>query len=162
MSVNGFIAKENDEAPWSQEIWDSYYHIAKKFKSIVLGRKTYEIMKEANEFEKIGNPFITVITSKNYKSTENTVFVKSPTEAIALLKHKGFSEALLAGGSQLNTSFMKENLVDEIYLDIEPVVFGKGISLFSEGDFDKKLKLIESKKISDNVVQLHYKVLPHG
>ncbi|MEN9626355.1 MAG: hypothetical protein RL557_683, partial [archaeon] len=104
-SVNGFIAKENNETPWSEEEWENFSKITKKIKNIVVGRKTYEIMKEKNEFKKIGNPFVMVVTSKNYQSAENTVFVKSPTEAIVLLKHKGFSEMLLGGGSKLNASF---------------------------------------------------------
>ena len=46
MSVNGCIAKENNETPWSDAVWESYYKIAKQFKAIILGRKTYEIMKD--------------------------------------------------------------------------------------------------------------------
>ena len=53
---------------------------------------------------------------------------------------------------------MKENLIDEIILDVEPLIFGKGIKLFSEGNFEAKLELLEVRKISDNVVQLRYKV----
>ena len=63
------------------------------------------------------------------------------------------------GGGTLNTSFMAENLIDEIYLDVEPIVFGKGIRLFKENDFEAKLKLLEIKKLSNDEIQLHYQVL---
>ena len=113
-TVNGYIATKEGETPWSAEVWDSYYKIAKSFKSIVLGRKTYEIMKSVGEFEKIGNPF-TVVLSKKLKSEDNAVFVKSPKDAVKLLREKGFENVLVGGGGKLNSSFMKENLIDEIY-----------------------------------------------
>jgi len=159
MTVNGLIAKENDETPWSRAVWESYYRIAKRFKAIILGRRTYKIMKEVNEFEKIGNPFTVVVTNRGIKNSQNFAFVKSPKDGINLLKGKGFTEVLLGGGSKLNGSFMKENLVDEIYLDIEPLIFGRGIKLFAEEEFERKLKLIDVNKISANTIQLHYKVI---
>ena len=54
---------------------------------------------------------------------------------------------------------MKENLIDENYLDVEPITFGKGIRLFVESDFEAKLKPLETKKFSDSEIQLHYQVL---
>ena len=30
MTVNGYIAKENDETPWSDAVRESYYKIAKQ------------------------------------------------------------------------------------------------------------------------------------
>ena len=74
------------------------------------------------------------------------------------MKGKGFTSALVGGGGKLNASFMKENLVDEIYLDVEPVVLGKGVKLFDDGEFEKSLELLVIKKISKDEIQLHYKV----
>jgi len=159
-TLNGYIAKKNGDTPWSEEVWKSYYQIAKKFKAIILGRKTYEVMKEVNEFEKIGNPFTIVLSKSNKSSNDKNInFVKSPKEAIKLLEKNGFKEALIGGGSKLNASFMKENLINEIILDIEPQIFGNGIKLFEEGKFEAKLKLKAVKNISENVVQLCYEVV---
>ncbi len=84
---------------------------------------------------------------------------KSPKDIIDLLEERKFNEVFLAGGGQLNSSFLKENLVDEIYLDVEPIVFGKGIKVFAEGDFEHDLELMEINKLNKDTVQLHYKVL---
>ena len=158
-TVNGYIAKENDETPWSDAVWDSYYTIVKQFKAIILGRRTYEIMKDVNEFDKIGNPFTIVVTKEDLARNSNFAVAKSPKEALEILKEKGFAKALVAGGGILNSSFIKESLIDEIYLDVEPLIFGKGIKLFSDNDFDIKLELIGTKSLSKNAVQLHYKIL---
>lgn len=53
---------------------------------------------------------------------------------------------------------MKEDLIDEIYLDVEPLVFGKGIPIFREADFEYELELMEIKKLNKNTIQLHYRV----
>ena len=156
MTANGYIAKENGETPWSVEEWKSFSEKVKEFKNLVIGRKTFEIMKKGNEFQKIAKPFIVIIS---HKKENDSHFVSSPQEAIDLLKEKGFSKILVAGGGKLNSSFMKDGLVDEIYLDIEPLFFGKGVKLFAENDFESNLELIETKQLSKNLIQLHYKVV---
>ena len=156
ITANGYIAKENNETPWSDEEWESFSEKVKKIKNLVVGRKTFEIMEQGEEFQKIGNPF-TVIVSNQKENNSN--FVNSPEQAIKLLKERGFFEILVAGGSTLNSSFLQKTLVDEIYLDIEPFLFGKGIKLFTENDFETKLELLKTKQLSKNVIQLHYKIL---
>ena len=158
-TVNGYIAKENDEAPWSAAICDNYYKIAKQFKAIILGRRTYELMKEVNEFEKIGNPFTVVVSKEDFVHGSNVAIVASPKEALKILKKKGFAKVLAGGGGMTNSSFMKDNFIDEIILDIEPLIFGKGIKLFSDNDFEVRLKLLGLKSLSKDIVELHYLVL---
>ncbi len=162
MSANGFIAKENGSTDFVSDIeWDSFRKIVNNTGNLVIGRKTYEVMIGNGEFSNFKDVHVLVISnSKNFKTdTTHHLVVKSPKEALAVLEKERFDKALVAGGGTLNASFMAENLVDEIYIDIEPIIFGKGIRIFSENDFDAKLELIESKKLSDNEIQLHYKVL---
>lgn len=158
-TANGYIAKTTNETPWSKEEWKSYQKKVSETRNIIIGWNTYQIMKEKGEFPKIGNPFAIVLTTEKQKGDAQFAFVDSPQKALNLLKEKGFSEALVAGGGMLNSSFIKENLVDEVYLDIEPLFFGNGIKLFSDNDFEKKLELIETKQLSKNTVQLHYKII---
>ena len=158
VTANGLIAKEDDDTPWSDAVWDSYYKMARQFKAVVLGRRTYELMKRVGEFEKIGNPFTVIVTKKDFIPNSNFVIARSPKEALKILREKNFSKVLVGGGGTLNSSFMEENLIDEIFLDVEPLVFGKGIKLFSGGDFEARLELIKVKNISPNEIQLHYKV----
>jgi dihydrofolate reductase len=158
-TVNGYIAKENNETPWSDDEWQSFSQFVKEIGNIIVGKNTYEIMKEEDEFNKIGNPFTIVVSKEDFIHNSNFAIAKSPKEALKILKEKNFSKAIVAGGGMLNSSFMKEHLIDEIYLDVEPLVFGKGIKLFSDNDFDAKFELTETKKLSKNTIQLHYKVL---
>src|SRR3989344_8153986 len=158
-TMNGYIAKENNDTPWSKKEWERFSKYVRKIENIIIGRKTYEIMKKANEFRKIGNPFTIVLTKDKLKPDKNTIFVKSPKEAIVLLKKRGFKQALITGGGITNSSFLKENLIDEIIIDIEPQIFGKGIKLFADNNFEKRLKLMKISKLSKDLIQLHYKIL---
>jgi len=82
----------------------------------------------------------------------------SPKDILALLEAKGFKTVFLAGGGQLNSSFMKDGLVDEVYFDVEPLLFGKGIKVFADADFECTLELLDTKQLNAHTVQLHYRV----
>ena len=84
-TLNGYIAKKNGDTPWSEEVWKSYYQIAKKFKAIILGRKTYEVMKEVNEFEKIGNPFTIVLSKSNKSSNDKNINFEAAKQTAKLM-----------------------------------------------------------------------------
>ncbi|MFN3301794.1 MAG: dihydrofolate reductase family protein [Patescibacteria group bacterium] len=162
-TINGYIAKENDETPWSKEVWEAYYDLIKEKGNIILGKRTYEIMKVIDEFKKLNYPFTVVVSSlvPPHQVNEKTVFVSTPTKALEILKAKGFKEVIVGGGATLNSSFLQGNLIDEIYLDVEPLIFGRGIKLFSETEKEVKLKLLTVKKITKNTFRLHYKVVKY-
>src|SRR3989344_5804331 len=98
MSVNGYIAKENNETPWSDEEWLNFSKFTKKIKNIVVGKNTHDIMKADDEFNRIGNPFTVVVTKENFTHNSNFVLAKSPKDALKIIKEKGFDKALVAGG----------------------------------------------------------------
>ena len=89
---------------------------------------------------------------------DNThLIAESPEEALNLLQD--FEEVVVAGGGILNNSFIEKNLIDEIYIDIEPIIITNGIPLFFGKEIVVNLKLIGQKKISESEIQLHYKVI---
>ncbi len=159
MSIDGFIATKENETPWSDEEWQSYKKIVTECKNVIIGRRTYQLMKNGNEFEKIGNPLTIVVTSdKSLKDDSKCIFVDSPRKALHVLLEKGFKKALVGGGQKLNSAFLQEGLLDEIYLDIEPFVFGSGVSLFNDDTVMNKLILLDTHRYNKNAIQLHYRI----
>ena len=159
ISANGMIAKTDDDTSWvSKEEWNNYSAAIRKAGNLIVGRRTYTILTKQPEFSEFGDVKI-VVVSKNKFSTlsNNHQIAHSPKEAINLLNN--FKEIIVAGGGILNASFLAENLVDEIYLDIEPIILGEGIPLFKGKGFERNLKLLGQKKISADEIQMHYKVL---
>ncbi|MBI2405635.1 dihydrofolate reductase [Candidatus Microgenomates bacterium] len=156
---NGYIAKENDDTSWiSKEEWNSYSAIVRRTGNLVIGHRTYDIITKQPEFSEFEKVKIIIVSHNDFDTLSlNHVAVKTPEEALSLLKD--FKEVIVAGGSNLNSSFVEKGLIDEIYLDIEPIIFGKGIKLFTGDNFEAKLKLLETRKLTEDIIQLHYKVL---
>lgn len=165
ITINGLIAKEDDDTSWVTEIeWASFSSAIKKNGNMIIGRRTYKVMLQNDEFNRSNlNEVKTVVLAKGISlRVHNPKFISvatSPREAVDILHKQGFETIMVCGGGRLNASFMRENLIDEIYLDIEPVIFGRGIKLFSDEVFEINLELLEVKNLSANEMQLHYKVI---
>ncbi len=163
MTVNGRIAGVDDDTSWtSKEDWNGFRAMCKKVGNAVIGRRTYEMVKK--ESTQLGDILTVVLTHDPAllsKQSQNTIFTdKHPRDIIAILEKKGFKEALIAGGGILNGAFLKEGLIDELFIDIEPLILGRGIPLFADGDFEPRLKLVDVKTLSNHqTVRLHYKVI---
>ena len=153
------IAKSDDNTSWiSKEEWDSYSLAVRTARNLIVGHRTYGILTKQPEFSEFKDVKLVVVAQENFETlSPNHLVANSPKEALEFLKN--FKEVIVAGGGALNASFVEENLVDEIFIDIEPIILGKGIPLFRDRDFERNLKLVGQKKINDNEVQLHYEVL---
>lgn len=162
ISLNGLVARKNNEEDFlSHDNWNTFVELAKSTGCMIWGRKTQEVVEtwegeylnEINDIKKV-----VVSSNPNLKLGENYIQASSPVDSLNKLEIEGFKDVILTGGSQLNSSFATEGLIDEIKLNIEPVVVGKGISLFHANDFDLKLKLLTTKQITDQIIQVHYSV----
>jgi len=159
VSANGYIAGENDNVEWvSEDSWNSYLKKVKEIGCVIIGRKTYDLMPNDEFVEGVRYIVLTRSAEILSKKTSNIEFSnKEPGELLESLQKEGIKEVCICGGGEINTAFMKESLIDEMYLDVEPIVLGKGIQLFV-GDFEANVELIDMKKLSPNEVQLHYRV----
>ena len=159
ISLNGMIAKSDDDTSWiSKEEWDNYSLAVRTAGNLIVGHRTYGILTKQQEFSEFKDVKLVVVAQDDFQTlSPNHLVAHSPKEALKCLSD--FEQVIVAGGGLLNASFLEENLVDEMYLDIEPIILGRGIPLFRDKDFERNLKLVGQKKISDNEVQLHYEVL---
>ncbi len=163
ISANGMIATETgDEDFLSHENWEKFCELAREFGNFVVGRKTYEAVKKWNDGynfdDLIGVEKVIISQDQNFKLDKDYVLANSPKDALAKLSEKGFEKTLVTGGSNINSSFAKANLLDEVILNIEPVFIGKGISLFAQQDFELKLKLVSSNQSEKGIITLTYSV----
>jgi dihydrofolate reductase len=78
-------------------------------------------------------------------------------EIAGMLAKKGHTEAVIIGGTMTISEFINAGLVDDIFLMMEPVLFGSGLPLLKEVEFESKLNL-EVTKINGNTIQLHYEI----
>lgn len=162
LTVNGMVAKTDGNSDWpSVEDFECFNNTCRKAGGVIMGRYTFDNFNGGNlaDWPNADGLHI-VLTHQEYLETKhpNIKLVKSPLEAIKVAEEVGLKEVVVCGGSKTFGIFMKEKLVDEMYLDIEPLVFGEGMPFFNAGAFETKLEFIASKMLSHQTIQLHYKV----
>ena len=157
MTLDGKIAKTSDHFPnWTSKEDKKYFaRISKESGVVIMGDKTFFTFPSP-----LKDRLNVVFTlEKNPKQIEGVKWVSGePEKVLKELENQGYKSAILGGGSNLNGLFLKKKLIDEIYVTIEPKIFGEGLSLFS-GDFDINMELTGMEKINDNSIALKYKVL---
>lgn len=159
-TANGYIASEAHDTPWSDDEWNSYSAHVKEVGNLIVGKTTYDIMLGDGSYAKLGNPAVVCLTSSSDQPTEaNHFFVQDFPSAMTILQEQGFDTTLVGGGAACDTAALESGLIDEIFLDVEPIIFGQGIPLFRPSTANLQLKLVDTKKIGDNGLQLHYKVI---
>ena len=153
LTADGFIGKNSAHAvDWtSKEDKRFFVEMTKKAGVIIMGQNTYETIKKPLS----GRLNIVYSRDKEYEGVEITQ--KDPKELLQDLEKRGYQEIAIGGGAAIYTMFMEQGLVDKLYLSIEPVLFGKGITLFNK-ELDLKLSLISLKQLGEHTVLLEYNV----
>jgi len=165
-SINGKLTHGDDPNiyTWtSKEDSEIFFRLIEKHNLIVMGSKTYEAVRSIIKLKK--DKLRIVLTRNPRKYKDDTVkgslefSSESPKDLVKRLETKGYKEMLLVGGTKVNTAFLKNGLVDELHLTIEPLIFGKGKNLVLDEEFYVSLELFEFKRLNKKgTLCLIYKV----
>lgn len=138
ISANGIIAtKTGSEDFLSEDSWIQFVKLASKVGCLIWGRKTYDavVKWEGNYLHDLKDVKKIIVSRERIKLKEGFTLADSPEQALAILNEAGFQEAIITGGSTLNSQFAKRGLIDEVILDINAVILGTGIPVFAPEDF---------------------------
>jgi dihydrofolate reductase len=125
-------------------------------RTYLMGRQSYDLLRRQAAQKNLA--IEVVIVSDVPLEDKGICVVGSPQEALEHLDQKGLGTALVAGGGQLDSAFLSQGLVDEIYLNILPTMANNGGVLATTGGLEADLLLLGTTKLSDNILQLHYRV----
>ena len=170
MSVDGYIAGINGEMDWRVWDWDDELKkyvgaITEPVDCIVLGRKLAQgfIPYWASNPEQEGadkfNSTKKVVFTKTLDQSEwdNTVLAKGDlVDEITTLKQQEGEDIIAYGGATFVAALIKQGLIDELHLFINPTAIGNGMSIFKELDSKQKLTLVKSTAFDCGIVVLHY------
>jgi len=161
-TINGMAAQSDGNSDWvSAEDTASFNSKCREIGCVIMGRHTFDIFNDlpTNDWPNAGGVHI-ILTSKPHlpSSHPSILLSSSPRAALDRAESIGKTSVVVSGGSQTFGSFMKENLVDEIFLDMEPLAFGEGMPLFAAGPFEHRLELLSTKLLSPHTLHLHYQV----
>jgi dihydrofolate reductase len=165
VTLDGFIEGPNGEYDWCFTDQDyGMNDFLKRIDSLFLGRKTYEMVLDIEKkdpamhkpFRKYTHyVFSNSLNSVGHGEVLMTGDVKTKVNEIKEIAGK---DIWLFGGASLTQYFIREKLLDEMWLAIHPIVLGKGKPLFSETE-RIKLSLLDSKTYSTGLVFLSYAIV---
>ena len=129
---------------------------------LLLGRKTFDIWEQywpahAQYWPGINEVTKFVLTTTVEHTDWNNVEFLQDIEAIKELKNSLGSDIKIWGSSELVQLLLEHDLIDEFWLNIHPVILGKGKRLFADTALPAAFQLVESKVTSTGVIMANYK-----
>jgi dihydrofolate reductase len=175
-TLDGFVAGPNGEMDWiivNDEMFEYAGKRTNESDTALYGRVTYEMMqsywptaaqqpaatKHDIEHSNWYNRVTKVVLSRTMKGANlpNTKIISEnvPGE-ITRLKQSSGKDILIFGSPSASHSLMAEDLIDDYWLFINPILLGRGIPLFKDVRNKTKLKLVETIPFAAGVVCLHH------
>lgn len=158
-TIDGFIARySGHKTSWtSNEDKRQLHEKIIKADVLLLGHKTFEISKKW-----LSKRNCVVLSKKSNGIEQKNEFLTfinpAKTDLKKFFEKKRFKKACILGGQKTYSFFLEKNLLDEIFLTIEPIAFGKGITMFGKKVETKKFKLVSAKKLNKNgTILLQYR-----
>lgn len=133
---------------------------------LLLGRRTYESFygawpqRDDAMADKInGMRKLVASTTLGSSDWHDTTVIPSDLEgAIRAVKSENGGPVLVAGSRSVAHALLRAGLVDELHLQVFPLVLGSGIRVFPDTDEPVRLELASSREVANGVVVQSYRV----
>lgn len=147
-SLDGIVARRANESVGSWSSAADKLHLQQtlaKCDGIIVGHGTFD------------EKFVDVphyVLSRNRSSTphdeaEQVFYTAMPAnQLVTTLAERGHQQILLLGGPTINQLFLEAGVVDELWLTVEPVIFGAGKHLVTAG-IEQSLRLVSCEQLND-------------
>ena len=161
-SLDNFIARADggvDWLTWTAEVSEISAQYWKTIDTVVMGRRTYDAARQQGTSSYPGVKNI-VFSRTLRKSPDPNVQVVND-DAVAYLRALKAADGkgiCVMGGGLLAQALFAADLIDEIGVNVHPVLLGSGIPLFGELSRQIDLELVESKVLKNGCVYLLYRV----
>jgi dihydrofolate reductase len=157
VTADGFIAKQSiHPTSWtSPEDKQHFRKLTKAAGVTIMGANTYKTLNRA--FEERRTIVYThqpqEITAKGVETT-----AEPPRDLLTRLASEGHTTVAIIGGATIFRQFLQAGAVDELYLTIEPVLWGQGLTLLDQ-DCRIALELLDITRLNASSILVHYRVL---
>jgi len=166
ITADGYIARDSEQSPTT---WTSgsdkalFFRLVKEYNCLIMGMNTF--LATAKKYPTVFNKTfpdrrLLVLTHRpgeieKYPRVEATE--ETPKELIQRLIDERAKGLVVCGGISVYSEYMNSGLVNELYISVNPVVFGNGITLFNS-ELHNRVHLLDSQTCSDGTIILHYEV----
>jgi dihydrofolate reductase len=174
-SLDNYIARKDggyDWLHWNDEVAEISAKFMKTIDTLLIGRKTYEVMLASGQTSYPGRKnYVFTRSKKNVAQLKKALEMrKRPDKNVQIVcedaaafvtklkqQEKGKGIVVFGGGEFAKTLF-EADLIDEIVLNIQPVLLGSGIPLFHEMSKQIDLKLLNCRPLKDGGLAVTYRV----
>jgi dihydrofolate reductase len=162
-SLDNFIARSDHAVDWllwgpeAAEVMKTYWA---RFDTVLMGRKTYEVaLKSGGGGAYPGMRTIVASRTLPDAGRGHIEIVRDRIEEfVRALKDVEGGDICLMGGGDLARALFEADLIDEIGLNIHPVLLGSGIPLFHPMTRQIELELKECRPFENGCVYVTYGV----
>ncbi len=164
ISLDGFITKHDEPGSGftSREDKAWFHETVKEFDSLVFGSANYEISRGwmKNHLREDQLKLILTRRPEDYRAEEVPGSLDfhsgDARSAVRRLAEAGKRRCAVLGGGKIYHLFLRGGCVDELWLTVEPLLFGRGISL-ATGELDVTLDLLETRHLAPSTLLLKYR-----
>jgi dihydrofolate reductase len=157
VTANGFIGQTTEQTSWdwtSPEDRKLLIQLTKEAGAVVLGVRTFETFKHKRAFPGRRTIIYTHHPERLADIPDIETTAETPSQFVHRLAQEGATGLAVIGGTTTYNQFLASGVLDELYLTVEPILFGSGVPLF--GEAHAKLRLLDTRQLNDNTVLLHY------
>lgn len=161
-SLDDYFARKDDAVDWllwSEDVRSITAEFWKTIDTVVMGRRTYEVALRSGTTSYPGaKNYVFSRTLKGSPDKRVEIISEDAAEFIRKLKNQEGKDICVMGGGLLAKSLFEANLVDEIGLNIHPVLLGSGVPLFHAMSRQIDLELLDCKPFKNGCVFVSYRV----
>lgn len=166
-SLDGFFADRNGAVDWlhfSKDVEGIMRESWATVDTVLLGRKTWEW---ASSHPGPDDPSVTGVTSYVFSRTLASIPDKKAQlvttdagEFVRKLKAGPGKDIIVMSGGNFATSLLKAGVIDEVGLNIHPLLLGAGPAAFCDAGARINLELTECRALAGGCVFVRYAVKP--
>ena len=161
-SLDNFIARKDDSYDWilwCKEAGEYMRDYWKTIDAIVMGRRTYEVALRHGPLpvHKGMKTYIFSRTIKQPRKKQPTFVSEDVVEFVRRLKEEDGKDICVMGGGLLAKPLFEAGLIDEVGLNIHPILLGSGIPLFHEMREQIDLELVKCRQLPNGCVIVIYR-----
>jgi dihydrofolate reductase len=180
LSVDGFVGGVNGQMDhlvwnWDEELKKYVGDLTATFDTMLLGTVLYQGMSAHWPAVKPDNAemyaaaqgfnamkkmvFSSTLKGRKLEWNNSELAEGDPASVIGRLKEEPGKDIVVYGGARFVSSLIRENLIDEYHLFVNPVAIGKGLSIFGGVEDKFNLELTGVQRFDCGIVVMQYRPL---
>ena len=163
-SLDNYFARKDgavDWLLWNDEVGAVIAESWKRFDTMLMGRKTYEVSAKSGMGSGGSGGPKTYVFSRALKEIpgQNVELITQDAAGfVRRLKEQEGKDICLMGGGDFAKTLFEAGLIDEIGFNIHPVLLGAGVPVFLPMERQIDLELLECKVFKTGCVLVTYRV----